>query len=148
MGRYFWIFFGLCLLLTCVCGVLAALMPPGVGSILTVVPYLIAMISVLYHFLKRQRRAPTQAERKKLTLGFSVIFWSYNVTFLILGVAIFARNNPELWQNFLLYLQQPQFIAVVLIMFLLMAMPLYVLTYWFYGPQAKRMASKMFPARD
>ena len=31
-----------------------------------------------------------------------------------------------------------------LIMFLMIAIPLYLLTYWFYGKQAQRMAEKMF----
>ncbi len=53
-------------------------------------------------------------------------------------------QDPEIWQNFLLYLQQPQFLSIVLIMALLIAIPLYLLTYWFYGPQARRMAQKMF----
>jgi hypothetical protein len=29
-------------------------------------------------------------------------------------------------------------------MFLLLAIPLYLITYWFYGKQAQRMAQKMF----
>ncbi|QXW26654.1 ABZJ_00895 family protein [Acinetobacter johnsonii] len=144
LKRYFIIFFLICLMLTCICGVLAALMPAGVGGILTAVPYLVAMIWVLFRFLKRNQRAPTQAERKRLTMGYTLIFWGYNVAFQIIGVAIFAMQDPEIWQNFLLYLQQAQFLSIVLIMALLLAIPLYVLTYWFYGPQAKRMSVKMF----
>jgi uncharacterized membrane protein len=122
---------------------LAALLPVGLGGLLTAVPYLIAMISVLYLFLKKHKRAPTQSERKKFTLGFSLIFWGYNVGFLILGLVIFAQNSPNIWQDFLQYLREPQFMALVLIMFLLIAIPLYVLTYWFYGKQAERMVQKM-----
>ena len=98
----------------------------------------------LIHFLKRNQRAPTQAERKRLTMGYTLIFWGYNIAFQIIGVAVFAMQDPEIWQNFLLYLQQAQFLSIVLIMALLLAIPLYVLTYWFYGPQAKRMSVKMF----
>jgi hypothetical protein len=29
-------------------------------------------------------------------------------------------------------------------MLLLLAVPLFLITYWFYGTQAKRMAAKMF----
>ena len=145
LKRYFLIFFLICFVLTCLCGVLAAVLT-GVGGVLTAVPYIVTMVWVLFIFLKRNQRAPTQAERKKMTLGFTLIFWGYNVAFQILGIAFFAYNDPEIWQNFLLYLKQPQFLTVVLIMVLLIAIPLYLLTYWFYGPQARRMAQKMFGA--
>lgn len=79
LRRYFIWFFVLCFLFTCICGVLAALMPRGMGGILTAVPYLVAMIWVLFKFLKQQKRAPTQTERKRFTLGFSLIFWGYNL---------------------------------------------------------------------
>jgi hypothetical protein len=44
----------------------------------------------------------------------------------------------------MLYLKQPQFLSIMLIMLLMLAIPLYLITYWFYGKQAQRMASKMF----
>lgn len=144
LTRYFVWFFVLCFIFTCICGVIAALLPMGMGAVLTMVPYLIAMIWVLYKFLKRERRAPTQTERKRVTLGFTLIFWGYNATFLVLGIALVTRNNQNAWQDFLLYLQQPQFLSIVMVMLLLVAIPLYLLTYWFYGAQAQRMAKKMF----
>jgi predicted membrane channel-forming protein YqfA (hemolysin III family) len=144
LTRYFLWFFLFCIIFTCICGVLAAILPQGVGGILTAVPYLVAMILVLYKFLKQQKRAPTQAERKKITLGFSLIFWGYNIVFLLLGLVIFSRNSPDVWQDFMMYLSQSQFLVVVFIMFLLLAIPLYLLTWWFYGKQAERMAEKMF----
>ena len=144
LTRYFIWFFIICFIFTCICGVLAALMPTGMGAVLTVVPYLVAMIWILFKFLKQQKRAPTQSERKKFTLVFSLIYWGYNLLFLLLGILIATRSNPNAWQDFLLYLQQPQFISIVLIMFLLIAIPLYLLTYWFYGKQAQRMADQMF----
>lgn len=146
LTRYFIWFFVICLIFTCICGVLAALMPTGMGAILTIVPYLIAMIWVLFKFLKQQHRAPTQAERQKITLGFSVIYWLYNLCFLLLGIVIASRSNPNAWQDLTLYLQNTQFLMIILIMFLLIAIPLYLLTYWFYGKQAQRMAEKMFDA--
>ncbi|AXY57689.1 hypothetical protein CDG60_14625 [Acinetobacter chinensis] len=144
LTRYFLWFFLFCIIFTCICGVLAAILPQGVGGILTAVPYLVAMILVLYKFLKQQKRAPTQAERKKITLGFSLIFWGYNIVFLLLGLVIFSRNSPDVWQDFMMYLSQSQFLVVMFIMFLLLAIPLYLLTWWFYGKQAERMAEKMF----
>lgn len=114
------------------------------GAVLTMVPYLVAMIWVLFKFLRQNRRAPTQTERKKITLGFSLIFWGYNLAFLLLGILVATWSNPNAWEDFILYLQQPQFMSVVVIMFLLIAIPLYLLTYWFYGNQAQRMANKMF----
>ncbi|WP_180092419.1 MULTISPECIES: ABZJ_00895 family protein [unclassified Acinetobacter] len=146
LTRYFFLFFFICLIMTCICGVIAALLPRGVGGILTVVPYLIAMIVVLFRFLNKNQRAPTQAERKKFTLGFSLIFWLYNLAFVLLGIAIFSRKDPEIWQNLMLYVQHPQFMSLMVIMLLLMAIPLYLITYWFYGPQAQRMAAQKFGA--
>ena len=146
LTRYFFLFFFICLIMTCICGVIAALLPQGVGGILTVVPYLIAMIVVLFRFLNKNQRAPTQAERKTFTLGFSLIFWLYNFAFVLLGIAIFSRKDPEIWQNLMLYVQHPQFMSLMVIMLLLMAIPLYLTTYWFYGPQAQRMAAQKFGA--
>ena len=131
LNRYFLWFFLFCFIFTCICGVLAALLPTGMGGILTVIPYLTAMILVLYKFLKQQQRAPSNQEQKKISLGFSLIL-------------IFSKGDPDIWQNFLLYLKNPQFMSVALVMILLIAIPLYLLTYWFYGKQAQRMAKKMF----
>lgn len=78
-----------------------------------------------------------------LIISYSLIFWSYNFAFLMLGLFIFAQGDAEVWQNFMLYVQQPQFISMVVILILLIAIPLYVLTYWFYGKQAERMAAKI-----
>ncbi|EKU50663.1 MULTISPECIES: ABZJ_00895 family protein [Acinetobacter] len=140
---YLW-FFIICLASTLIAGVLAAILPNSLGGVLTAIPYLIAIIFVLFKFLKQQRRAPTAQEKKRLSIGFSLIFWGYNACGLLLGLYIFARKDPEIWQNFLLYLKQPQFLLAVLGMWLVIALPLFLITYWFYGPQAQRMATKMF----
>lgn len=140
---YLW-FFIICLASTLIAGVLAAILPNSLGGVLTAIPYLIAIIFVLFKFLKQQRRAPTAQEKKRLSIGFSLIFWGYNACGLLLGLFIFARKDPEIWQNFLLYLKQPQFLLAVLGMWLVIALPLFLITYWFYGPQAQRMATKMF----
>ncbi|KXO85396.1 hypothetical protein AYK86_04130 [Acinetobacter venetianus] len=140
---YFW-FFIICLLATLIAGILAAILPNSVGGVLTAIPYLIAIIFVLFRFLKKQRRAPTPQEKKRLTLGFTLIFWGYNACGLLLGLFIFARKDPEIWQNFLLYLKQPTFLLTVLAMWFVIAVPLFLITFWFYGPQAQRMANKMF----
>lgn len=140
---YFW-FFIICLASTLIAGVLAAILPNSLGGVLTAIPYLIAIIFVLFKFLKQQRRAPTAQEKKRLSIGFSLIFWGYNACGLLLGLFIFARKDPEIWQNFLLYLKQPQFLLAVLGMWFVIALPLFLITYWFYGPQAQRMATKMF----
>lgn len=144
LKKYYLWFFLLCLGLTMLVGVLAALLPLGVGGILTAVPYLVAMVIVLYLFLNQQRRAPTQQERKQFALGFALIFWSYNIVGVLGGLWLFSRQTPEVWQNFLLYLKQPLFVILILIMILLLAAPLYLLSYWFYGPQAQRMAQHKF----
>lgn len=70
---YLW-FFIICLVLTLLTGVLAAFLPNSIGGILTAMPYLIAIILVLFKFLRQQRRAPTAQEQKRFTLVFSLIF--------------------------------------------------------------------------
>ena len=50
LRRYFIWFFLICLLTTLIAGVVAAILPIGVGGIVTAVPYLVAMIAVLYQF--------------------------------------------------------------------------------------------------
>ena len=93
LNRYFLWFFIFCFIFTCICGVIAALLPVGMGSILTIVPYLAAMVLVLYKFLKQQRRAPTVQEKKKIAVGLSLIFWGYNALGFMVGLVIFARKD-------------------------------------------------------
>ncbi|OTG81080.1 ABZJ_00895 family protein [Acinetobacter sp. ANC 4648] len=145
LNKYYVWFFILCFVLSLVSGVLMVFLPNQIAGILTAMPYLIAMIIVLYRFLKQQQRAPTHQERKKLTLGFTLIFWGYNLIGMLVGAVYFSRNDPEVWSTFVMYMQSTQFLLTTLIMILLFAIPLYLITYWFYGKQAQRMANKMFP---
>ena len=85
-----------------------------------------------------------QYQKKKFTLGFTLIFWGYNLCGVLFGLFLFSRKDPEILQNFMLYLKQPQFLSIMVIMLLMLAIPLYLITYWFYGKQAQRMANKMF----
>ena len=140
---YLW-FFIVCLISSLIAGVIAAILPNSIGGVLTAIPYLIAMIFVLFKFLKKQHRAPTLSEKKRLSLGFSLIFWGYNACGLLLGLFIFARKDPEIWQNFILYFKQPMFLITVVAIWLMIAAPLFLITYWFYGAQAQRMANNMF----
>lgn len=144
LNKYFLWFFLLCLVLTMIAGILAAILPNEIASVFTALPYLLAMIIVLYRFLKQQHRAPTDQECRSLTLGFTLIFWSYNILGVFVGVWFFSRNDPEIWQSFIAYMQNIRFLSTILIMLLLLAVPLFLITYWFYGTQAKRMAAKMF----
>lgn len=145
LSKYFLWFFVLCLVLTMVVGVLVALLPSQIAGVLTALPYLIAMIIVLHLFLKQQKRAPSKAEQKKFSIGFSLIFWAYNLIGIFIGVMVFARTDAEVWNNFLLYMQSPQFLMISAMMLAMLAIPLFLITYWFYGKQAQRMAAKMFP---
>lgn len=86
---------------------------------------------------------PRLYQKKKFTLGFTLIFGAITYVGFIWSV-LFARKDPEILQNFMLYLKQPQFLSIMVIMLLMLAIPLYLITYWFYGKQAQRMADKMF----
>lgn len=140
---YLW-FFIVCLISSLIAGVIAAILPNSIGGVLTAVPYLIAIIFVLFRFLKQQRRAPTAQEKKRLSLGFSLIFWGYNACGLLLGLFVFARKDPEIWQILFYIFKQPMFLITVVAIWLMIAAPLFLITYWFYGAQAQRMANKMF----
>ena len=144
LNKYYLWFFLLCLGLTLIAGVVAALLPPQVAGIVTALPYMIAMIFVLNLFIKQQRRAPTDQERKKFTLAYTLIFWGYNIAGVLFGILMFARKDPEVWQNFVLYMTNGKFLSLTIIMIMILAIPLYLITYWFYGKQAQRMASKKF----
>ena len=144
LNKYYLWFFLLCLGLTLIAGVVAALLPPQVAGIVTALPYMIAMIFVLNLFIKQQRRAPTDQERKKFTLAYTFIFWGYNIAGVLFGVFLFSRKDPEVWQNFVLYMTNGKFLSLTIIMIMILAIPLYLITYWFYGKQAQRMAAKKF----
>lgn len=144
LNKYYLWFFLLCLGLTLIIGVIAAILPPQIAGVVTALPYMFAMIIVLRMFLKQQRRAPTDQERKKFTLAYTLIFWGYNVAGVLLGILIFSRKDPQVWQNFTLYVVNAQFLSLILIMIMLLAIPLYLITYWFYGKQAQRMVKKMY----
>ena len=144
LNKYYLWFFLLCLGLTLIAGVVAALLPPQVAGIVTALPYMFAMIFVLNLFIKQQRRAPTDQERKKFTLAYTLIFWGYNIAGGLFGILIFARKDPEVWQNFVLYMTNGKFLSLTIIMIMILAIPLYLITYWFYGKQAQRMAAKKF----
>lgn len=144
LSKYFLWFFVLCLVLTMVMGLISLLVPNQIAGVLIAFPYLISMIIVLHLFLKQQKRAPTQQERKKFTIGFSLIFWGYNLVGLVGEIIYFSQQNPEVLTNFLSGLQNIQFLSISILMLLMLAIPLYLITYWFYGKQAQRMAAKMF----
>lgn len=147
LNKYYLWFFLLCLGLTLIAGVVAALLPQQIAGIVTALPYMIAMFIVLKRFIQQQRRAPTQQERKKFTLAYTLIFWGYNIVGVLLGIYLFSQNDPQVWQNFRSYITNTNFLSLIVIMVMLLAIPLYLLTYWFYGKQAQRMADKMLKTK-
>lgn len=98
----------------------------------------------LIQIFKERTPCTDSTRKKKFTLGFTLIFWGYNLCGVLFGLFLFSRKDPEILQNFMLYLKQPQFLSIMVIMLLMLAIPLYLITYWFYGKQAQRMANKMF----
>ncbi|SPL71162.1 hypothetical protein KPC_2340 [Acinetobacter stercoris] len=125
-------------------GVIAALLPLGVGIVFTAFPYLFAMIVVLFYFLKKNKRAPTPLERNKIALGFIIIFFLYNALYAVFGPVFFSMGEPEVWANWFKQMSNPQFLFAVFIPLLIYMIPLYLVTFWFYGKQAHRMSNKMF----
>lgn len=144
LRRYYCYFFILCLVLTMVFGVIAALLPQPVGTALTAFPYLISMIGVLFIFLNKQKRAPSTKERNHFALVFVLIFFFYNLAFALLGQIFFSMGEPEAWQNWWMQISNGQFIFILIAQLLIYMIPLYLVTFWFYGKQSHRMADKMF----
>lgn len=140
---YFFWFFILSLVITSVIGLIGLFLPIGRDGFLTAFPYLIAMIAMLFRFLKKEKRAPTSSEKHKLSFGFTIIFWSYGVIGFVIGLLWASRSNPQVWDDAFVYLQDPRFFIYVIGLFLLLAVPLYLVTLWFYGKQAQRMVNKM-----
>ena len=131
-------------LFTMVIGVVAALLPQGVGQILTAFPFLISMLLLLFRFLKQERRAPTQQERNRFSFIYVLIFFLYNYIFAVLGPLIFNLSLPNIFELWLQQAFDGQFQALLISRLLIFMIPFYLIVFWFYGPQAKRMAAKMF----
>lgn len=129
-------------------GILAALLPKEVGQVLTALPFLIAMILVLFRFLKNERRAPSKIERNRFSLLYVVIFFLFNYVFAVIGPLIFNLNLPNIWSLWWTAATDAQFQISLLTHLLIFMIPFYLISFWFYGPQAKRMAAKMFPSQN
>lgn len=144
LTKYYLWFLLFCFIYTMVTGVVAALIPNEIAAALITMPYLAAMITVLYLFLKQKRRAPTAIEQRHFTIAFILIFWLFNVIGVVGSVLYFAQVEPAIWTNFLMYLTQLQFVSIVIAMVIVVSIPLVLITIWFYGKQAQRMALRMF----
>lgn len=144
LRRYYLWFLFFCLLYTLVTGLIAAWIPNEIAAALVTTPYLAAMITVLHIFLKKQRRAPTATERKYFTVAFLICFWLFNLLGLLGSLAYFAMDDPSLWDSFWSYLGHWPFMLIVLGMVILISIPMVLITLWFYGKQAQRMALRMF----
>ncbi len=143
LGKYYFYFFMLCFVFTMIFGLISVFLPQ-LTQVLTAFPYLIAMIWVLFIFLKKQKRAPTSKERNKISLIFILIFFVYNLFFALLGPIIFSMGEPEAWEKWLSQMQNTQLLFELFAQLLIYMIPLYLVTFWFYGKQAHRMADKMF----
>ena len=142
--RYYLRFFLYCIGLALLCGLLSVFLPLALKGILTIFPFLLALILVLYHFLKLEKRAPTTQETQRFAIGYVLIFWFYNLLGMLISIAFFAQEDPTLWQTVGQYVSEPKFLLTAAGMVLLLSIPMYLVTWWFYGPQAARMAKVMF----
>lgn len=129
-------------------GILAALFPTEVGQVLTAFPFLIAMILVLLRFLKNEQRAPSTIERNRFSLLYVVIFFLFNYIFAVIGPLIFNLSLPNILSIWWKAATDAQFQMSLITHLLIFMIPFYLISFWFYGPQAKRMAAKMFSSQD
>lgn len=148
MSKYFLRFFIYLVLFTMLAGILAALFPTEVGQVLTAFPFLIAMILVLLRFLKNEQRAPSTIERNCFSLLYVVIFFLFNYIFAVIGSLIFNLSLPNILSIWWKAATDAQFQMSLITHLLIFMIPFYLISFWFYGPQAKRMAAKMFSSQD
>ena len=148
MSKYFLRFFIYLVLFTMLAGILAALFPTEVGQVLTAFPFLIAMILVLLRFLKNEQRAPSTIERNRFSLLYVVIFFLFNYIFAVIGPLIFNLSLPNILSIWWKAATDAQFQMSLITHLLIFMIPFYLISFWFYGPQAKRMAAKMFSSQD
>ncbi|OAL76266.1 hypothetical protein AY606_13205 [Acinetobacter sp. SFB] len=125
-------------------GIVAGFLPNIVGQVLTAFPYLIAMILVLFKFIRNEQRAPTQMERNRFSLIFVLIFFLYNYVFAIFGPLIFNFSQSGIFELWLNFVSQSEFQLMLISRLLIFMIPFYLISFWFYGKQADRMAKKMF----
>ena len=144
MSKYFLRFFIYLVLFTMLAGIVAGFLPNIVGQVLTAFPYLIAMILVLFKFIRNEQRAPTQMERNRFSLIFVLIFFLYNYIFAIFGPLIFNFSQPGIFELWLNFVSQSEFQLMLISRLLIFMIPFYLISFWFYGKQAGRMAKKMF----
>lgn len=142
--KYYAWFILFCFCFTCLSTVLKAFFPNPIAFVLMIFPYLISMVLVLYLFLKQQQRAPTRQEMFKFAAILNLLFWLFNFLGFLVSILLVLINQPHLWQSMSSVEFNPQFILLILLFIAIIAVPFYVLTLWFYGPQAQRMAKHMF----
>lgn len=148
MKKYYAWFILFCFIFTCIGGVLMALLPQSIAIIFMVLPYLASMISVLYLFLKQQQRAPSRKEMFRFAWLFNILFWLFNFTGFVLTLLWTAWSQPQLdvWQYLNIFVLQPQVLMISFLIVAIIGIPFYLVTLWFFGPQARRMAAQMFPS--
>jgi lysylphosphatidylglycerol synthetase-like protein (DUF2156 family) len=144
MSKYFLRFFIYLVAFTMLAGILAALLPQGIGQVLTAFPFLMSSVLLLFHFLKRERRAPSNSERNRFSLIYVLIFFLYNYVFAVVGPLIFNLNIPNVLNVWFEQAFDLEFQLMLISRLLIFMIPFYIVVFWFYGPQAKRMAAKMF----
>ncbi|TCB49560.1 hypothetical protein E0H80_11225 [Acinetobacter sp. ANC 4779] len=125
-------------------GIVAGFLPNIVGQVLTAFPYLIAIVLVLFKFIRNEQRAPTKMERNRFSLIFVFIFFLYNYVFAIFGPLIFNFRQPGIFELWLNFVSQSEFQLMLISRLLIFMIPFYLISFWFYGKQAERMAKKMF----
>ncbi|MGA9697318.1 MULTISPECIES: ABZJ_00895 family protein [Acinetobacter] len=143
MSKYFLRFFIYLILFTLLAGIIAGFLPNVVGQVLTAFPYLIAMILVLFKFIRDEQHAPTKIERNRFSLIFVLIFFLYNYVFAIFGQLIFNFNQPNIFKLWWDFVSQSEFQLLLISRLLIFMIPFYLISFWFYGKQAQRMAKKM-----
>ncbi|GAB2678136.1 hypothetical protein GCM10027155_00400 [Acinetobacter apis] len=144
LTKYYAWFLLFCFIFTCISSVLRTFFISPISFVLLILPYLVAMVSVLYLFLKQQKRAPTRREMFKFAGMLNLLFWLFNFVGFVLVVLWMAIQDPRIWQYLVTVEPNPQLIALISLFIAIIAVPFYVITLWFYGPQAKRMAQHMF----
>ena len=93
-------------------------------------------------------KALSTIERNRFSLLYVVIFFLFNYIFAVIGSLIFNLSLPNILSIWWKAATDAQFQMSLITHLLIFMIPFYLISFWFYGPQAKRMAAKMFSSQD
>ena len=140
LKKYFWIYFGLYLVLSALIAVIGAFINIGSGA--SIIAPFAAAVSTGQFFMKDHLRAPDAAEKKRLVWGSLAISWGASVIALLVILAVIKATGEDISQ-FTEMASSGMFMAIMLVILILVFLITYAMTSWAYGGFLTKMAAKI-----